>query len=1187
MSPFGIVSVMLAVVAALSLAAVAGEAPREGGLEAQASAGEWIARGFRGGGLRVSGPAQRALDLPAACARESGSLHFMLRVDEDKGEPGVILGAGGFALEREADPGWLRFRVGSRAVRKPVYDWIPPDSAEKDPKSRQRDGWRHVILSWNKGEPALYLDGRPGDAPVDAAGGAEAFDGLYLGGAPGAASFDELTALETPTGIDDALRLSRNAHAGAVVPSTPILAVPRLSKAPTLDGKLEPGEWDGAAGFGGFQPHNSSHHPEANRLTRAWFGYDDARFYLAVKIPVVRKLAHETTERDKLPFHLPTVELFLMPNPSGELEYYQLAFNNTGSFFDGRIADTESYNPEWTLATQADEEWWTAEAAIPLAAINALKPADGARWKMNLVCHSGQWSPSGSYHDATRFGVAKLVESRPALFVDAPSFEGGKLRVPFKRTGGGEGSLTVKARYYPAKSSAAAAAADVVATAALPGGTLELDVGANPDGLLEVVAFEDAQDPLFARFLPLNAKYFGPAVFWKDLPPEAKEPPKPQEPETQTAEARQEAEARDYRPSKEALEKQLIKQQEWLNNPIGKTPLLPKPWTPMEVDGEKVACWAKGYDFSGGYGLPRQVEILGAPVFDAPVELVSGTEGGKPTVFVKEQAEDHVTLIGTRRFGDVVATLETRLEFDGFAKHELTLSPVRAGAALEGLTLRLPFRSERAKYYHWWYGAEYGRPAWEVGNALEKDLASGFESQVWLGDDERGFCWFAEAPENWSHPDAKDIVRIARRGERTDLELDFLRGRQALEKPVRFVFGTMATPAKPRREGWRTWEGKFQQDWAYFTAFSSFYPPKNPEAFRRNVKNPFVCTMLSCYFYGTCFVEDGKPTPEMWLWLPLWTTRGDKVRPPIGPHAGQDGKHISYAAVTAAGTWPDFYMHGLKGYREEFGIRSLYLDTCIREVMNPLVGMSWTDASGKARPKTDIFAFREMARRIRNFIHEDPEAVVMMHHSNQVAIPILSFMDIHMNGEHFNTGPHQVQGRNYVDVMPPGTMRSCYMLHQWGVVPSFLPEHPESTRSLLGYFWVHDAAVYGAWCDYAVLRKAERAKQSFGMGDVEFLGYWTPQAPAREPANADRERVFVSAYRKLDGSEVMLLVANMTEDDRHVRVVLDEKNLGLPLAGRTLHAQDLEFGRQFKVEDGRFEVPVLRQDFRMIVLKRP
>jgi hypothetical protein len=278
--------------------------------------------------------------------------------------------------------------------------------------------------------------------------------------------------------------------------------------------------------------------------------------------------------------------------------------------------------------------------------------------------------------------------------------------------------------------------------------------------------------------------------------------------------------------------------------------------------------------------------------------------------------------------------------------------------------------------------------------------------------------------------------------------------------------------------------------------------------------------------------------------------------------------------------WPDYYVYKLKEMRDTYGMRSVYLDTCIREVNNPMTGMRWTDREGKERGKIDIFAFREMMRRIYNFIHEDPEGVVMVHQSNQVAIPIMSFADMHMNGEHFNTGPHQIGGRNYSDVMPVGTMRSCYTLKQWGVIPTFLPEHPASTRDMLGFFWAHDTGLYQAWCDHAMYQKAVATKQSFGMADVEFLPYWRENAPAAPQPDG----IYVSAYRKNDHSAAMLIVANMQKNDQEITVTLNEQTLGIPLTGRVLTATDMEFGAPITITDGVFTLPVRHNDYRMIKL---
>ncbi len=1157
---------MIAMVFAGVTALAAAPAGKTAGLETKARIGKQIKKGWRGPGLQVTGAPKTAMPVPGALKGQSGTIRMFLRLDKAGADSGVILTAADKRLSwiiREQTP-YLQFRVADWTVSKPVYDWLPGN-------------WRYLVLSWDRNRPALYIDGVIGSKPIPAQDTAPSQpSGLAFGGGPGTLTFSRMKIQNTGLSLDDAARVSRMARTGKVAQRKPLLAITRATTPPKIDGRLEPGEWDRAAGFSNFAVHYGTRIPSTVRGARAWITWDDKALYMGFKIPVTERMSNQKRERDRIIFGSRTVEIFLQPNPSGELEYYQLAFDPAGTRYDSRISDV-SRNPDWTVVSHADEEWWIAEAAIPYKSIGAIPPKHGARWKMNMVCASGQWSHSGSYHNANRFGLLKFIDKAPSVNVGTIERQGDRLLIPYHLAGNGDG-LELKVNCYPEKGVSLLASARKVLTAAQPGGKLSLDVKSGTSALLEIVAFTDPGNPVYIRYVPINDKYLSAIKFFKNLPPDQKRPKKAKVDKAMTTADRKRAEAEDFRPTTDQIEKALTEQQKWLGNDIGKFPLLPKPWTPIRVQGLRASCWAKVFDFRQSMGLPRQVSILEQPVFSAPCSWVSNTRASRPRLFVVSEEPHAMRMIGQQDFGNVRLTMRSRLEFDGFIKYELTLAPMRENATLDGFSLRIPFQAKHAKYYHWWSGNAYARPCMETANFLDHDMQSGYEAQVWIGDEERGFCWFAESPKNWSHPDARDLITITRTRRTTDLAIRFIKGKITLKKPLSLVFGMMATPAKPRPSKWRTWEGRFGTDWVWYQAFSFPYPPKNPKRFTAKMKNPFYMPMLSVFFAGICFMDDGRPVPEQWIWGRTWSARWNKPTPPYGKVNGKKGKIVSYSSMAMATSWPDYYLYRLKELRRKYGLRSVYLDTCIRETTNPFAGYTWKDATGKVRGSMDIFAFRETAKRIRNFIHEDPEAFIIMHHSNQVCIPILSFMDTHMNGEHFNTGPHQVQGRNYVDVCPPGTFRACFSLKQWGVVPTFLPEHPASTRSMLGYFWVHDTGLYNAWCNHAQYETAVRAKQSFGLADVEFLGYWLKNAPA-DPLP---ERTYVSAYRKLDSSAALLIVANMQEHDRTITVRLRQETLRIPFAGREITGRDIEWNKDLVIVNGVLAIPVHGQDFRMI-----
>lgn len=1146
----------------------AAEGKRDGGLESKSAVGTWVARGgLRGGGLLVDGQLAKACDMPEELTGQSGAVSFLIQIKDCGNNGGPLLAFGNALLAKDPESDYLVFSIGGKSVRKPVYDW------------RRMGRWHHVIASFADGVPSLYVNGRAGES-VEASGAGERRDGLFLGSGPGAVVFDEITVSAEAVPSDDADRLARVALTGKIVKANPIITAIKTATPPKIDGHLDDAAWKTAAGFSNFEKHFSSRFPEGNRNTRTWISWDDDYYYMAFKIPMTQPHGTEKGEHDKVRFGDKTVELFLMPNPSGELEYYQFAFDAVGTRYDARMLD-RAYDPEWELATRADEEWWTAEIAIPYKSIDAFQPKTGARWRMNLVCAAGQWNMSGIFHEFGKFGSIEFVEAGASLAVGSMTMQDGKISLPVTLVGNADEKLTLKIACYPENGVQPKGALRETLSAGRPSVSPEFDLGGMKSGLMEIIAEDDKSKVVYQRYIPFNEEYFKELVFLKDLPDEIKNPQqKKAVAADMKAAERSAAEKADYRPTIDQIENAIIEQQKWLGNSIGKADTVPAPWTPLKVDGKTISCWAKRFDFDGS-GLPEQISILEKEILKSPITLTAdGGSGNDRAFFVKSQHECEAVLVGARDFDSVRVTNETRVEFDGFAKVELMLAPTRENAAIRDLTLTVPIKKEHAKYFHIWGGNAYGRLSREIGNFLTDKIVTGFEANVFIGDDERGFCWFAEAPENWSHPDDRDLITIDPRGDEVVVEIRIVKGTLKIDRPTRIVFGYMATPAKPRPDGWRAWEGKFSQDWWWYTVFSFPYPPKDEQSFREKVRNPNHMLMLSCYFAGQCYMQDGKPVTEQWLWGHLWHTRWNRVGPPIGKNSGPEGKIVSYSSQAMSSNWPDYYMYKLKELRDKYGVRSIYLDTCIRSVDNPRTGMTWTDRDGNTRGKIDIFAFREMSRRIYNFIREDPDAHVMMHHSNQVAIPILSFMDSHMNGEHFNTGPHQVKGRHYsdADVLPPGTFRASYTLKQWGIVPIFLPEHPVDTRAMIGYFWAHDTPLYSAWCDHNELRASVAEKQKFGMRDVEFLSYWenTP------PAEAQPDGIFVSAYKKIGKPELLLVIANMQKADREIDVRLIAENIGMKTDGDSLEAVDAEFGQKIEIVDGRFWLPVREHDFRML-----
>jgi hypothetical protein len=146
------------------------------------------------------------------------------------------------------------------------------------------------------------------------------------------------------------------------------VAVPRCVNVPTIDGKIAPEEWAGAAVIdlkGAAEP------------TRFKVMCNDDAIYIAADCGVPKWMsrppAPEMPPRDQGDIWATDhIELwFQMPGKEGK--QYQFAVSDVLGIADlaGQPKDDISYNPEWSYAVGRGAACWTAEMAIPKSALQA------------------------------------------------------------------------------------------------------------------------------------------------------------------------------------------------------------------------------------------------------------------------------------------------------------------------------------------------------------------------------------------------------------------------------------------------------------------------------------------------------------------------------------------------------------------------------------------------------------------------------------------------------------------------------------------------------------------------------------------------------------------------------------------------------------------------------------------------
>jgi hypothetical protein len=290
--------------------------------------------------------------------------------------------------------------------------------------------WHMIGLTWDGRRARGYLDGDlagPGadveDFPI------VGFSDFWVGrgGAGVSRLFDELRIYDQALSPAEMKREYRRI-AGPEAP--PYLTVPRRAAAITIDGKIEPAEWDAAAQTTGFI--NGAEQLVGPTPTRAWLAYDDQALYIALSselpegvaeqvattIGITGILKQQETNADAAVDADDAMEVLLRPR-GADGNWYRLVVNGLNTHYDYLITPEGNiqlgWNPRWESASTVDTGGWHVEMRLPFAEFAEGAPAPGDEWEINLgrfwrLLQQGKesWAVGGP-RDTTpvRFGAAQ------------------------------------------------------------------------------------------------------------------------------------------------------------------------------------------------------------------------------------------------------------------------------------------------------------------------------------------------------------------------------------------------------------------------------------------------------------------------------------------------------------------------------------------------------------------------------------------------------------------------------------------------------------------------------------------------------------------------------------------------------------------------------------------------------------
>jgi Glycoside hydrolase 123, N-terminal domain/Concanavalin A-like lectin/glucanases superfamily len=602
------------------------------------------------------------------------------------------------------------------------------------------------------------------------------------------------------------------------------------------------------------------------------------------------------------------------------------------------------------------------------------------------------------------------------------------------------------------------------------------------------------------------------------------------------------------------------------------------PWSPVKYTKGKAAVWGREYKFSGK-GIMDSINATNAELLKAPVALEIIANGKKQRLDfdapeIVKQGKGRVVVKRQSTGGSISASIEYMIEFDGMVWNKLTIKPEKQ--KITEMKLIVPFTKENAKFIHY-VGAPTAYESQDlIKNSFSRALGSqkgllfksGFKTNVWIGDNNRGLLWFAESEQNWWPKSRKNMVEVSRNSAGdVDLVLNMVSANLPYGKKseLLYKFGFMATPVKAMPKGWRgaTFSAQYDAFKGIRRGTNLIYWPNewrwmslDPEPYRA-IKVPFSQAKVK------------RDSGEKRKIIPYWTRLHypSKYKEQINPDAIKvqnkwstspnrpgGGTHQMYRA-SCNSEWTDYLVWCVEEWGKLMGhIDGVYIDET-QPIPNTkaISGGGYNDLKGVRRPTFEVFGSRNLIKRITYNIwkrnNETPSSVA--HCSATHTMPTLSMYKMMLIGEQYYSGyftndpeflpPNKEEYLYYYSYsLPMDRLRAECFSKQWGMMMVFLPclknykhlmKHPTPARDLLSRIMQADMLVWPLFIDKREVYKTWDFRREFGIADdgVEFIPYWE-----NKKIISNTKDVVVGYYK--NGDKYLVIVSNLNRSAKTVKL---------------------------------------------------
>ena len=670
------------------------------------------------------------------------------------------------------------------------------------------------------------------------------------------------------------------------------------------------------------------------------------------------------------------------------------------------------------------------------------------------------------------------------------------------------------------------------------------------------------------------------------------------------------------------------------------------------TEAGKVAVLGRTYHFEKN-GLPSQIDVMQneptvggkwEKLLAAPITLQ--LDGKKITGSNNDRITGSSTSAEISNSLDNIFDIKSIIEQDGVIKLNISLKKgVKISAG--NLRIQVPLRASQATLYHDMTDRVYRRidrtkndvayagfgghagflPQKKISGDIvwqsidcDRVHPGSFNAMIWLGNEDRGFCCFADSDKEFMVDKNQSCFTIERKNSTVILNINLIdRKKFQLPENSGWTIGLLATPAKQMNDTargtifprWATLDKPFYKKLTNlrklqmvgagdpnFTAGNCAILPQDAARTRKlyeNVKDDKNSGFIE-YF---CSDYMDWAMPEFAMYFGEWSARitGTKLNQPsnwFNPYHGFDFAHASW--ISCRRIVPSYLQYRLWCIDQKIksnGNLGFYEDNMhLRDFFDPAMNYGYRSPDGSPRVQFDIWSLRDYYRKIAEIYRKNGiENHAGAHASGAMCIPALTYCNYYIDGE--QPGRYATaQNRDYVDAWQDVDYLRAHVLgRQFGIRSIFLSEiiyrgktadlDTQQTRAWLAVMLPHDIAL---WDGSLKERGPVKAWHKI-INDLDFFKnnprlypYWA--TGKYKVADHNDKDLFVTLYRQKD--RALAVISNFGES-RTVEFKLNSNNLQLK-PGKAIDMENPD-RKDITFNGEKISLDIPRHDYRIILFK--